>query len=141
VRPRGTPIGLRLFTASKAVRRAFDRSLASAGGSIPMWLVLTNLKSAEWRSQNDLAAAVGIEGPTLTRHLDALERQGLVRRGQDPTDRRAVVVELTPVGHAAHARLLEVVIAFDRRLRSGLSQDEVDTLRELLGRLEQNVGG
>ena len=104
-----------------------------------MWLVLTNLKSAEWRSQNDLATAVGIEGPTLTRHLDALERQGLVRRRQDPADRRAVVVELTPEGHATHARLLEVVIAFDRRLRSGLSQDEVDTLRKLLGRLEQNV--
>src|ERR1700752_1743183 len=106
MRPTGTPIGLRLFTASKAVRRAFDRSLASADGSIPMWLVLTNLKAAAWRSQNDLAAAVGIEGPTLTRHLDALERQGLVRRRQDPSDRRAVVVELTPAGHAAHARLL-----------------------------------
>ena len=105
-----------------------------------MWLVLTNLKSSEWRSQNDLAAAVGIEGPTLTRHLDALERQGLVRRGQDPADRRAVVVELTEEGHAAHARLLEVVIAFDRQLRGGLSQDDVDRLRDLLERLARNVG-
>jgi MarR family transcriptional regulator, transcriptional regulator for hemolysin len=139
VRPLATPIGLRLFTASKTVRRAFDRSLASVDGSIPMWLVLTNLKSAAWRSQNDLATAVGIEGPTLTRHLDALERQGLVRRRQDPADRRAVVVELTDEGHAMHARMLEVVIAFDRRLRSGLSQQEVDTLRALLDRLEQNV--
>ena len=119
MRPTKAPIGLRLFTTSKSVRRAFDRVLAEAGGSIPMWLVLTNLKSAEWRSQSDLAAAVGIEGPTLTRHLDALERQGLVWRRQDPADRRAVVVELTPEGHATHARLLEVVIAFDRRLRSG----------------------
>src|SRR6478672_13345496 len=101
-----------------------------------MWLVLTNLKSAEWRSQNDLAAAVGIEGPTLTRHLDALERQGLVRRSPEASDRRAVVVELTPEGHAAHARLRDVVIAFDRRLRGGLSPEEVETLRELLGRLE-----
>ena len=139
MRPTGTPIGLRLFTASKSVRRAFDRALASADGSIPMWLVLTNLKASAWRSQNDLAAAVGIEGPTLTRHLDALERQGLVRRGQDPADRRAVVVELTEEGHAAHARLLEVVIAFDRQLRSGLSQDDVDRLRELLERLARNV--
>jgi len=139
VRPTGAPIGLRLFTASKAVRRAFDRALASAGGSIPMWLVLTNLKAADWRSQNDLATAVGIEGPTLTRHLDALERQGLVRRHQDPSDRRAVVVELTPEGHDAHALLREVVIGFDRRLRSGLSQEDVDRLRELLARLEENA--
>jgi MarR family transcriptional regulator, transcriptional regulator for hemolysin len=139
MRPTATPIGLQLFTTSKSVRRAFDRALSTAGGSIPMWLVLTNLKSAQWRSQHELARAVGIEGPTLTRHLDGLEQAGLVRRRQDPADRRAVAVELTPEGHAAHARLLEVVIAFDRRLRSGLSQQEVDTLRALLDRLEQNV--
>ena len=141
MRPTRTPIGLRLFTSSKGcVARSTACSRTRAGRSRcgSCW---TNLKSAAWRSQHELAAAVGIEGPTLTRHLDALERQGLVRRGQDPTDRRAVVVELTPEGHATHARLLEVVVAFDRRLRSGLSQDEVDTLRELLRRLEENVGG
>src|SRR3954468_24189754 len=140
MRPSVTPIGLRLFTASKSVRRAFDDALASAGGSIPTWLVLTNLRSGDWRSQHELARAVGIEGPTLTRHLDALERQRLVQRRQDASDRRAVVVELTPEGRERHARLREVVIAFDRRLRSGLSQAETDTLRELLDRLEANAG-
>jgi len=139
MRPTTTPIGLRLFTASKSVRRAFDQALSGAGGSIPMWLVLTNLKAADWRSQHDLAGAVGIEGPTLTRHLDGLEQAGLVRRRQDPADRRAVVVELTPEGHAAHARLLEVVIAFDRQLRRGVSADEVTQLGMLLDRLAANV--
>ena len=56
MRPTRTPIGLQLFTASKSVRRAFDRALSEADGSIPMWLVLTKLKAAEWPSQNDLAA-------------------------------------------------------------------------------------
>src|SRR5262245_49244773 len=139
MRPSGPPLGFQLYTTSKAVRRAFGEALAEAGGSIPMWLVLVNLKAGTWGSQSDLASAVGIEGPTLTRHLDALERQGLVRRRQDPSDRRAVVVELTPEGHAAHARLLAVVIAFDRQLRSGISEEDVDRLRELLGRLEENV--
>ena len=104
-----------------------------------MWLVLTNLKASAWRSQHDLAAAVGIEGPTLTRHLDALERQGLVRRRQDPADRRAVVVELTPAGHAAHARLL----GRRDRVRPAAQERAVGRrgrrLRELLGRLEENV--
>jgi len=141
VRPFETPIGLKLFTSSKAVRRAFDDALSAAGGSIPMWLVLVNLRSAAWRSQSDLATAVGIEGPTLTRHLDALERQGLVRRRQDADDRRAVVVELTKEGEAAFARLREVVAAFDRRLRAGLSAEDVAQLRGLLARLEENAGG
>ena len=74
-------------TTSKAVRRAFDEAhSAEAGGSIPTWLVLTNLKAAAWRSQHDLAGAVGIEGPTLTRHLDGLEQRGLVQRRQDPDE-------------------------------------------------------
>ena len=139
MRPTTTPVGLRLFNASKAVRRAFDDALSEAGGSIPMWLVLTNLKAGHWRSQHDLAAAVGIEGPTLTRHLDGLERQGLVERRQDPANRRAVVVELTPEGHAAHTRLREVVIGFDRRLRSGLSAADAAHLGALLETLERNV--
>ena len=139
MRPTTAPIGLRLFQTSKAVRRAFDDALAEAGGSIPMWLVLTNLKAAAWRSQHDLALAVGIEGPTLTRHLDGLEQRGLVHRRQDHDNRRAVVVELTDEGHATHARLLEVVIGFDRRLRKGLSADETAQLRALLERLAANV--
>jgi MarR family transcriptional regulator for hemolysin len=102
--------------------------------------VLTSLKGNEWPSQSDLAASVGIEGPTLTRHLDAFEQRGLVRRRPDPANRRASLVELTPEGHAMHARLREVVIAFDRHLRAGLSQEDVERLRELLGRLEENVG-
>jgi MarR family transcriptional regulator for hemolysin len=140
MRPTTAPIGLQLFRTSKAVRRAFDSALAEADGSIPMWLVLTNLKASDWRSQHDLAGAVGIEGPTLTRHLDGLEQLGLVHRRQDPANRRAVLVELTEEGHAAHARLLGVVIGFDRRLRSGLSAEDVTQLRTLLEQLEMNVG-
>jgi MarR family transcriptional regulator, transcriptional regulator for hemolysin len=140
MRPTATPIGLQLFTTSKSVRRAFDRALSTAGGSIPMWLVLTNLKSAQWRSQHELARAVGIEGPTLTRHLDQLEAAGLVRRVPHPDDRRAVRVEPTEAGLALHARMLEVVIAFNRRLTAGLSQSDLARLRELLDALEANVG-
>ena len=139
MRPTTTPIGLRLFNTSKAVRRAFDEALVEAGGSIPIWLVLTNLKGSSWRSQHDLARAVGIEGPTLTRHLDGIEQLGLVKRRQDPDNRRAVLVELTEEGRALHARLLDVVRAFDRRLRSGLSAEDVMELRRLLEQLDRNV--
>jgi MarR family transcriptional regulator, transcriptional regulator for hemolysin len=103
--------------------------------------VLMNLKHASWRTQHDLAGAVGIEGPTLTRHVDGLEQRGLVRRSPVPDDRRAVRVELTDEGHALHARLLGVVIDFDRRLRQGTSKDEITQLGELLERLARNIAG
>lgn len=101
--------------------------------------MLANLRGSAWPSQLELAHAVGIEGPTLTRHLDGMEEAGLVRRVRDPDDRRAFKVELTDAGTALHDRLLEVVIAFNRRLQAGISAAESTTLRDLLSRLEANV--
>jgi MarR family transcriptional regulator for hemolysin len=140
VRRSEPPLGLQLARSAKAVGRAFNDALAAAGGSLPVWLVLRSLKGGEWRTQQELARAVGIEGPTLTRHLDGLERAGLVARRPAPGDRRAVQVELTEAGHALHGQLLEAVIAFDKRLHAGLRKEDAEQLRSLLARVEQNVG-
>ena len=139
MRPTGFPIGLRLARTSKAVGRAFNEALAAAGGSVPVWLILANLAQAEWPTQLELARAVDIEGPTLTRHLDGLAATGLVVRRAHPGDRRAVQVELTEAGQALHAELLQAVIAFNRRLTKGLDADELRELDALLVRLGENV--
>lgn len=140
MRPNGPPLGLLLATTSKAVGRAFNIALAESGGSIPIWLILNALKSEPRRTQLDLARSVGIEGPTLTRHLGGMEQAGLVRRQRGTPDRRAVQVELTRAGHALHGRLLKAVISFNQQLRAGLSGDDVERLRSLLGQLQDNAG-
>lgn len=139
MRPDRPPLGLLLANTSKAIGRAFNSALAERGGSIPIWLTLNALKSEPRRTQLDLAKAVGIEGPTLTRHLDGMEQSGLVRRQRGTLDRRAVQVELTRAGHALHARLLKAVIGFNQDLHAGLSVEDEETLRNLLGRLQDNV--
>jgi MarR family transcriptional regulator, transcriptional regulator for hemolysin len=139
MRPHDTPIGLQLAHTSKAVSRAFSDTLAEVGGSVPTWLILTSLVGETWPAQHRLARALHIEGPTLTRHLDGLEEAGLVVRRREADDRRAVRVELTDAGRARHAGLLQAVIAFDKRLRSGLSDGEIAQLRDLLKRLESGA--
>jgi MarR family transcriptional regulator for hemolysin len=138
MKPKGTPIGLQLANTSKAVGRAFNDRLADVGGSIPVWLILSSLKSNERRTQLDLARAVGIEGPTLTRHLDGLEENGIVRRVRDSSDRRAVRVELTADGERLFQTLKQAVIAFNRELTAGVSETELERMRKTLARLEQN---
>ena len=133
------PIGRQLATTAKTVNRAFNHALADAGGSVPTWLILTTLRDDRWRTQQDLARAVGIEGPTLTRHLDGLEEAGLVARRRDPADRRAVQVELTEIGEELHGRLLQAVIVFQRRLTSGLSETEIERTKKTLLQMEQNL--
>ena len=139
MRPDGPPLGLFLATTSKAVGRAFSSALADQGGSIPIWLILNALKSTPRRTQLDLAHAVGIGGPTLTRHLDGMEQTGLVQRRRGTPDRRTVQVELTRAGHGLHNRLLKTVISFNQQLRTGLNSDDEETLRGLLRRLQDNV--
>src|SRR4029453_11025380 len=104
MKPTGTPIGLQLAHASKAVSRAFADALAEAGGSVPMWLILTSLMGESWSAQHHLARAMHIEGPTLTRHLDGLEAAGLVVRTPQPHARGAVsAVAGRGASGAAHA--------------------------------------
>ena len=140
-RPAHQPLGLHLTRISRTVSRAFDDTLAEAGGSLPVWLVLISLKSRPLASQRELAQAVGIQGATLTHHLDAMESGGLVTRRRDPANRRLHLVELTPAGDALFLRLRDAAMAFDQRLRAGLSESEVGQLEGLLTRLRDNVSG
>ena len=139
--PAHQPLGLHLTRVSRTVSRAFDETLAEAGGSLPVWLVLISLKSRPRASQRELAEAVGIQGATLTHHLDAMESAGLVTRRRDPANRRLHLVELTPAGDALFLRLRDAATAFDERLRAGLSEGDVGQLEALLTRLRDNVSG
>jgi MarR family transcriptional regulator for hemolysin len=138
-RPVRQPLGLQLTRVSKVVSRAFDDALAEAGGSLPVWLVLISLKSGQRASQRELADAVGVKGATLTHHLDAMESAGLVTRERDPANRRLHVVRLTPDGEALFLRLRDAAVAFDSRLRTGLSESEISQLETLLTKLRDNV--
>jgi MarR family transcriptional regulator, transcriptional regulator for hemolysin len=140
-RPGAEPIGRQLARTAKLLTRAFEQELALAGGSLPTWLILLSLKSRSWRTQRELAEALGIEGPTLTHHLARLERAGLVRRTRDPDNRRVQRVELTETGDAAFHRLRRAAASFDQRLRSGLGDSDIKQLRELLAQLLSNVTG
>src|SRR5437763_10017560 len=95
--PGGPPIGLLLAQTAKIVSRAFDDALAAAGGSTSTWLILLALKTQQIDNQRALADAIGIQGATLTHHLDNLEKQGLVRRVSDAANRRVQRVEMTAV--------------------------------------------
>jgi MarR family transcriptional regulator, transcriptional regulator for hemolysin len=138
--PFPVPIGLRLAQASRTVERAFDAALAEAGGSLPVWLVLLNLKVRRPANQRELAEAVGITGATLTHHLNAMHAQGLVARTRDDANRRVQVVTLTEAGESAFLRLREAAVTFDARLRAGFGDADLATLAADLDRLAANAG-
>lgn len=137
--PAHTPIGLLLARTAKTAARAFDDALAAEGGSISVWLVLLALMGGGHRMQSELADEVGIQGPTLTHHLNGMEDTGLLVRKRAPDNRRIHLVELTEAGRAMFHRLRHVAMAYDARLRSGFTEAELDVVRDLLERLAINA--
>jgi MarR family transcriptional regulator for hemolysin len=137
--PPGRPIGLTLARTAKSVSRAFDEALATAGGSLPTWLILLSVRTRGLGNQRELAEAVGIRGATLTHHLNTLEVDGLLTRRRDPANRRIHRVELTDKGEALFRRMRVAAIAFDRQLRHGFNDGELRTLAQLLARLHNNI--
>ena len=140
MRPASPPIGLDLARAARLVSRAFDDALSQAGGSTPSWLVLLNLKIRPTANQRELAEAVGIREATLTHHLNAMEKAGLLTRRRDHNNRRVHLVELTSAGEAAFLRLRSTAAGFDQRLRQGISAAELASLQGTLDKLANNVG-
>jgi MarR family transcriptional regulator for hemolysin len=138
-KPAGRPIGLTLARTAKIISRAFDDALAASGGSTPVWLILISLKTQPTSNQRELATAVGIQGATLTHHLNAMEADGLITRRRDPANRRVHQVRLTEQGEALFYRLATAARTHDQRLRADLDDEEIATLERLLGRLRDNV--
>jgi MarR family transcriptional regulator for hemolysin len=137
--PPPTPLGMLVARVGKQVDRAFDDALAQAGGTRPTWLIVLAVKTGAGHTQSAIAERIGISGPTLIHHLDRLEAAGLVSRARDATNRRIQNVALTASGERAFVRLREAAAAFDRRLHTGISDDELAHLRRLLTTISANV--
>jgi MarR family transcriptional regulator for hemolysin len=133
------PIGFLVARTGKTLDRAFDDALAAVGGNRPTWLILLAVKSGAGRTQSGIAARIGISGPTLTHHLDRLELASLVVRTRDPDNRRLQTISLTTGGDTLFFRLRDAAMAFDARLRTGVSSAELSDLRRLLTVLHDNI--
>lgn len=82
--------------------------------------------------QVTLAEHVGIEGPSLVRLLDQLCAAGLVRRDEDPDDRRAKTISLTEAGREVTEKMEEELRLLRSRVLKGVTRADLEaTLRVL----------
>ena len=105
------------------------------GLSLPQYHLLEALRDDDELTVGVLAEAAGVAPPTATRMLDCLERDGYVARRHSDTDRRAVLVALTPSGRVALQAAHEQVSAWRRRVFERLEPEEREQAAALLTRL------
>ena len=75
--------------------------------------------------------------PDITRLIDRMERDGLVRRSRDPEDRRAVSIRLTGRGRRKCESLYSAVSAMHGEQLSHMSERDLNQLYKLLEKITQ----
>src|SRR3954467_8499796 len=105
---------------------------------------LIGLTEATWRPliylralgdgvrQKELATAISIEGPSLVRLLDSLERRGFIERREDENDRRARGIHLTHAGRDLAVRAAKIGAAFQSRLLARVPPADLETCERVL---------
>jgi MarR family transcriptional regulator for hemolysin len=133
-------IGLLIARLARVWRREADQALADHGLSQATALPLMVLSRRGKRvRQGVLADEIGIEGPSLVRLIDLLQAEGLVERREDPTDRRAKTLHLTPTGEAKAEEINRVLRRVRADLLKDIAPDDLAVTFETLQRIEQRA--
>lgn len=134
---------LELGRVSRRWRARLDVRLRATGLTQARWVALLQLaRAGEGLTQRELAERVGIEGPTLVRLLDALERQGLIARHPVRGDRRVKQIRLTEAAQPVMAEINRIAAQVRREVLAHIGRDELiaclKTLRRIGDRLEKS---
>jgi DNA-binding MarR family transcriptional regulator len=97
--------------------------------------VATRLGNPEGISPSGLSEFLGVSRNTVSALLNGLEEQGLIERHLHPTDRRQLLVRITPAGQEQVKTRAPVFAAFVTRLFADLSAQEQETLLILLDKV------
>jgi DNA-binding MarR family transcriptional regulator len=123
---------------NRRIRWMHDETLDELGLTMSEWHVLTTLRWAGEpyrRKAGELARRADLTSGAMTSRLDALEKEGLVRRLRDPADRRSVLVELTEKGLERHEQAMAIQAPKEALLAEALTDREKEQLNALLRRV------
>ena len=143
-RKRREAFGIYLGRLSRLWRAEIDRRLSTHGITDAQGLTLLPLSRLEEpATQKMLAAAVGVQEPTMARMLDRLEVDGLVRREASQSDRRARSIRLTPEAAPGLSRIRKVAESLRDELFDGIDDAELDVclvvFEQLVARLSNSA--
>jgi len=132
-------IGYWLTVATQAFHRAVSEELAPHGITYRQSQVLAWLVLEGELSQAELANKMMVEPPTLVGILDRMERDGWITRNSCPSDRRKKLIRATTTAEPVWEKIAER----GRRVRAGatkgLTEQEIETLKQLLVRVNRNL--
>jgi MarR family transcriptional regulator for hemolysin len=138
--PPSTQMTSMLVRLARIYRSGIDEALTGLGLSDALALPVVVLgRRPEGMRQNTLADELGVEGPSLVRLLDRLVEDGLVERREDPADRRAKTVRLTPAGEMHSRKASRVLDAFRASLLEGVAPEDIEATLRVFGVMQERL--
>ena len=127
---------------SLSVTAALKKEFASSGVEEvkPAYLcVLMSLWQADGLKVIELSKKAGLEPSTMTGLLDRMERDELVERTTDLTDRRVLRIHLTKIGRRVRDPVLKAVERVITEIFAGIPQESISQTKDLLRHVLANA--
>lgn len=129
------PVSSALIEAARTLETRLEQALAPHQLSLAKFGVLRCLMhEARALPLSAIAQRQKCVRSNMTQLADRLEADGLVRRVDDPQDRRAVLAEATDAGRAAYEAAVQVLKAEEDRFLTGLTDEERGLMTDLVRR-------
>lgn len=132
-------LGFLVHRADLALTRTLLARFGRRGVTVEQWAVLARLSEGDGITQRELARRNGQDPTTLTRILQKMERKGLVERGDDREDGRALRVVLTRKGRRLKEELAPLALAGVPQVTAGMTPRDVQELKRLLRLVYDNL--
>lgn len=127
----------RMSIASNLMSDAIAGAYRSLFGlNVAEWRLIAVLAERQSATQAELCAATRMDKVTVSRAAIALADRGLVERAPNVSDKRSHLLSLTDSGRRLYAQVVPQALAMEKELLADLSAKEVDTLVDILRRLE-----
>ena len=136
---RALRIWLRLLTCTQMIERVVRSRLRSRYRTTLPRFDLMAQRHSEGLKMNELSRLLMVTGGNVTAIVDQLEKEGLVERLDEPSDRRAFRIRLTKSGERSFAEMARAHEEWVVELLSGLSRREQDELLRLLARAKEHA--
>jgi DNA-binding MarR family transcriptional regulator len=118
--------------ASHLISSEFHGQLRRRGISVPVWRVLAVLVGSQGETVTGLAETCLLQQPTMTKLLDRMVRDALVKRAQDSRDRRVVRIMLTPRGEGIASELITAARQHEADVLARYPEAEALAIKNLL---------
>lgn len=133
-------LGQLLAQTARAWQYALDARLQPLGLSRAQWLVLLHVgRTSEPLTQTELARRAGVEGPTMARLLDRMERSGWIERRVGRTDRRSKTVHLTQAAKRLRRRVERIAAELRAELLEEIEHEDIACCLQLMARIRDRA--